>query len=101
MRARAMLTLLLLAAGELAWLVFEPAGEAEAGQQGLGPLASLGRIQTGVEGGHFHIGAGIEIRQQVITLENEAEVLPAQGGELVPAEGGSVAPGHQIGPSLG
>ena len=34
----------------------------------------------------------------MITLENEAEVLPAQGGELVPAEGGSVAPGHQIGP---
>jgi hypothetical protein len=60
-------------------------GQAQARQQLRGARAAL-RAGAGIDRRHFHVAGGVQVGQQVIALEDEAEVLAPQ---LRPASGSS------------
>jgi len=87
---------LLLAAGELARLVVEPAAEPESLQQALGPRLACIAGQPGIESGQRHVVAGTEIPQQVVALKDEAEVLAAQGRQRIGRQPACLPSSHPI-----
>ena len=87
---------LLLAAGELARLVVEPAAKPEPLQQALGPRLARIACQAGIEGGQRHVVTGTEIPQQVVALKNETEVLAAQGRQRIGRQPACLPSSHPI-----
>ena len=77
---------LLLAAGELSRLVMRPITQPQPLQQLPGARPALLLVQTGIDGGNFHVADRIQVREQVIALEDETKVMAAQGGQLVGGE---------------
>jgi hypothetical protein len=77
---------LLLAAGELARHMLGAVAQAQALQQGLRAAVAVRGRQAGVDRRHLHIALGRQVGQQVIALEDEAEVLAPQLGQFVRAE---------------
>ena len=76
---------LLLAAGELVGLVVFLAFQAQIGQKPGGAFIPLFLIHAGIHGGQRHVFARAQCAQEVVALENEAELAPAQRGQFVAA----------------
>ncbi len=74
---------LLLPAGQLAGPMVEPVGHPQPPQQqrGMGPPTAL--VDTGIDRRDLDIFKGGEGGEQMVALEDEAEVLPAQIGQVV------------------
>ena len=77
---------LLLAAREFVRAVEHALAEAESGQQLLRPLAPCRTVRPGINRWHLDVFGGIEIGQQLVALEDEAEILPPQPGDIVRVE---------------
>jgi hypothetical protein len=77
---------LALPAGEFAGLVVHAAAELDGLQRLLGALDALGRRRAIVDHGQFHIVQGRGARKEVKGLEDEPDLLVADGGKLVVAE---------------
>ena len=76
---------MLLAAGELVGAVVFFAFQAQIGQKLGGAFVSRFLIHAGIHGGQGYVVACTQCAQQVVALENEAELAPAQCGQLVAA----------------
>ncbi len=93
---------LLLATGELARGVMAAIAQPQPGEQCLGAGLALGPRRAGVDGRDLHVGGGIEVRQQVVALKDEAEVVAAQPGEGEGIQGVAVSwPRNRYWPLLG
>src|SRR5690606_27642591 len=66
-------------------------------QQALGALAAAGAVLAGVDGGNLHVADGVQVAQQVVALEDEAEVFAAQGGQVVRVEPARLAAADAVG----
>ncbi len=66
--------------------MLQPVAQAQTPQQDAGPFAPRPAVAAGIDGGDLDIGDGVQVRQQVIALEDEAEMLAPQGGQLVRVE---------------
>ncbi|MOA58393.1 hypothetical protein D3C78_1827900 [compost metagenome] len=62
---------------------------------------ALGARAPRIDGGHFDIALGREIGQQVVALEDEAEVFAPQLGEFVGRELSGFAPGDAVAAARG
>ena len=69
---------LLLAAGKLRGLVIDAIAQAKPLEQFLRAHQTLFPLRSGVNGGDFDVLRRRQVRQQMIALENKAEMLPAQ-----------------------
>ena len=76
---------LLLAAGQLRRVVVHAVAQADALQQGLGPLAGLaaGQVRRGVGQRHHDVVEGAGPAEQVEALKDEADLFVADHGPLV------------------
>ena len=63
--------------------MMQPVEQAEPGQKAFGPVAPGPLLGTGIDRGHFDVADGIEIGQQLVALEDEAEILAPQRGDLI------------------
>ena len=81
---------LLLAAGELSGFVFGAFAEAEAGKQRFGAFFPRFAVRTGVDGGNSDVFPGFEVGEQVVALEDEADVFASECGAFLRAEVGGV-----------
>ena len=86
---------LLLAARQLAGAVIGTVAQAQAPEQFAGALVARAPL-AGVDRRHFHVARRAQVRQQVVALEDEAEVLAAQFGQLVGVEFAGAAPAHAV-----
>src|SRR2546425_6205965 len=77
---------LLLAAGELAGQRIETVPQAKSSQQGSRAVKGLGALPVRGEQGHGGVLRGGERWQEVVLLEDEAEVLAAEGDALAAGE---------------
>ncbi|KAG1451192.1 hypothetical protein G6F57_016230 [Rhizopus arrhizus] len=68
---------LLLPAGQLAGQVLHAFAPAQPLQQRLGAGMAVGAGLAGIDGRHFHVAQRGQVGQQVVALEDEAEVLAA------------------------
>ena len=74
---------LLLAAGELVGQMIEPVAEPQRASAASRPAPRrVARRHAGIDGGDFDIFLGGCGRHQIVALEDEAEHLPAAGGQL-------------------
>ena len=89
---------LLLAAGQGAGAVAQPVAEAEADQQVGGAAGARAIVDAGIDRRHRGIFDGIEVGEELVALEDEAEMLAPQLGELVGRELADVAAREGIGP---
>ena len=87
---------LLLAAGELARPVVAAIAQAQAGQQGAGTYLALGAGGAGIDGGDLHVGGRIQMGQQMVALEDEAEVVAAQPRQGQGIQAGGVLTTKQV-----
>ena len=92
-RARATATRLALAAGQLAGAVAHAASEADLLQQRPGALAAAAGTAAD-EGGHHHVLKRGELGQEVVELEDEADVAVAEVREAAVVEGEDVDAGN-------
>ena len=69
---------LLLAAGQLRGLILHPLRQPQARQQHLRALEAFFPLDARIDRRNFHVLRGIEVRKQMVTLEDKAEVLPTQ-----------------------
>ena len=88
--ARAMPDPLLLAAGELPWVVPGAVGQADQRERGGDVLLALGSGEVGQQQRQLDVALGGEHGQQVVELEDEADVARAPAAE--PASGEAVDP---------
>ncbi len=77
---------LLLAARELARIVFGAVGQAHDVEGDGHPLLALGLRQVGEQQRQLDVALGGQHRQQVVELEDEADVVRAPARELAAAE---------------
>ena len=73
---------LALAAGELVGLVVHAVAQADPLQRRARPLPPLGAREAGVDQRQLDVVQGVGARQQVEGLEDEADLLVADGREL-------------------
>ena len=88
---------LLLTAGELAGQVLALFGQPNPLQGADGPLMPLLGAHTGVEKGQLHILLDVELGNQIVLLEDEAQHLIADLGLLVVVHGGYVHASQVVG----
>ena len=69
---------LLLPAGKLARLVFQPFAQVKLFQQRFGARGAVGFADARIDGGQGRVFNRVQIRQQVVTLKDEAERLAPQ-----------------------
>ena len=87
---------LLLPAGKLIGAVVFALAQTETLQQcGTARASLLGRVAR-INGGDFDIAHGVQVSQQVIALENEAEILAAQTRQFVRFHSAGFLPIDQI-----
>ncbi len=89
---------LLLAAGELTWPMAETFSEAKPLKQFLRALMTGILRDADINRGNFDIGARGELRQQIIALKNEAELISPQRRERRRVERCRLAPADAICP---
>ena len=82
---------LFLTAGEFSGTVVEAVGEADEVEGGLGADAAFGAGEFGEEEGEFDVFEGAEDGDEVVELEDVADVFGAPLGELGAGEVGDVA----------
>ncbi len=70
----------------------EPLAQPQALEQARRPRPPFARLRTGIDGRHFHILHRVEIGQQLVALEDEAEMLAPQRRQLVRFEPADVPP---------
>ena len=87
---------LLLATGELRRLVIDPLPQPQPGKQRLRPLKPFFALHAGIDRRHFDVLRRAQVREQVVTLEDKAEMFPPQFGQRVAVEGGDIGPGHPV-----
>ena len=71
---------LLLAAGKLVGFMFQTICQTQAGKQLFGACAARFGADARINAGNGDIFPGIQVTEQVIALENEADIFPAQSG---------------------
>ena len=81
---------LLLAAGELAGFVLGAFAEAKAGEQRFGAFFPRFAVRTGIDGRDSDVFPGFEVGEQVVALEDEADVFASECGAFLRAEVGGV-----------
>ena len=77
---------LLLAAGELAGFMLGAFAEAEAGKQRFGAFFPRFAVRTGVDGRNSDVFPGFEVGEQVVALEDKADVFAPERGAFLRAE---------------
>ena len=87
---------LLLTAGELAGSVVAAILQSQAGQQGAGSGLAIKAGSAGIDGGDLHVGGRVQMGQQVIALEDEAEVVAAQPCQGEGIQGRGILAAKQI-----
>ncbi|MPL92315.1 hypothetical protein SDC9_38413 [bioreactor metagenome] len=87
---------LLLAARKLVRPVIEPGAKAKLGQQLGRPRAPAGPALARIDRRHLDIADRIEIAEQLIALEDEAEMLAPQPGERVGVEHADILAGKAV-----
>ncbi len=89
---------LLLAAGKLPRRMRESTGHAETIEQARRPVATLSGRQAGVNRRHLHVSDRGELAEQMIALENEAEMLAPQFRQLIDGQHAGIAAGDTVMP---
>ena len=74
---------LLLSARQLIGTVLRAVAQAQAGEQGLRPLAAFTLVAAGIDRRQLHVLRGRDRGQQVVALEHEAEGVTPQRREFV------------------
>ncbi|MNU62891.1 hypothetical protein D3C71_521310 [compost metagenome] len=88
---------LLLAAGEMARPMLGAIRHAEASEQGGCPFTPLAAVAAGIDRRDLDIGERRDFVQQMIALEDEAEMLAPQCRAVVVVEGRGFAAGNLVG----
>ena len=87
---------LLLSAGQLVRPVAGAVGDAEPLQQRMGTRPALLARLAGIDRGDLHIAGSRQLRQQMIALKDEAEMLAAQSCQIVGGNGRGLTAVDQV-----
>ena len=92
---------LLLPAGELARLVLQAVGHAQAREQRQGALAPRFALAACVNCRHLHVAKGAQITQQVVALKNKTEMLAPQLSQFIGTQLAGRPAGHAVAAGAG
>ena len=92
---------LFLPSGEGGRQLVRLVGDAHLLQQGQGPLAALPATHARVEHGQLHIAHDARLGQEVVALEDEADLLVADPGQLAAREPLDLSPVERVGAGRG
>ena len=92
---------LLLPAGQLARLVLQAVGHAQAREQRIGAFAAQSPWAPRIDGGYLHVADGAQVTQQVVALKNKTEMLAPQLSQLVGTQLAGRPAGHAVAAGAG